>query len=63
MNCETRDCPTSAVAVAFWPGQRGRRFCLACATRAVEVAAAMGFTLAVEPLLATAGDDDETPPV
>jgi hypothetical protein len=29
----------------------------------VEVAAAMGFTLAVEPLLATAGDDDETPPV
>lgn len=52
MKCATVNCEHEATARVFWPGQT-KDMCGPCATRASNVAYAMGFTLAVEPLADT----------
>jgi len=47
--CDTVDCNEQASSLAHWPGTT-RNFCEPCATRAVRIAAPMGFKLSLTPL-------------
>jgi len=47
--CETTSCGQAyAIFTMRWPGSPPLRICLACGARAAEIAAVMGFVLAIE---------------
>lgn len=48
--CATASCNELPAVRVFWPGQT-RDMCIKCAQRAQNVAAAMGFTVAVQPIV------------
>lgn len=47
--CQTQACPRDADFMVHWPGQP-TTMCVPCTSRAENVAVAMGFTVAVEPI-------------
>lgn len=57
MTCEQEKCENPARWRFTWPGEAERHACTPCATKAVAIAHAMGFDLAVMPL-AEAGKTD-----